>query len=430
MNTTHTPLKIVFFKSGPLVDVAGGMEIMLCKTANAMAAKGHDVTVLSDDVREGVPFHRLEPGVRFVNTNGTGKELCHEFQLPRVFEWIHTLSKLYRIVFPKRFFPKLKNYVRDQVCFNRLHAELADIGPDVAVCFSLNSLSAITQSRKGFNFPLVLSHRSGPQRLFFQTKPETRELLKYCAAVHVLLPGYAVHVEKRFPRIPPVVDIPNMVETVPEEKLAKVDGPRKRRTVISLTRLESTIKQPHVLIRAFAKIARSNPDWKLVIYGQTAKFDKNFPRNDYREYLEKLIDGFGVRDQVELNSHTDDPLGALADADIFVLPSKTEGFPVALTEAMSVGLPCVGLQTASGVKELIVDGETGLLAANDATGLERTLQRLMNDPHLRLRLGNRARAYVDRFSPEIVWEQWDRFLRQTCSQYRENHVSNDGTTQG
>ena len=161
----------------------------------------------------------------------------------------------------------------------------------------------------------------------------------------------------------------------------------------------------------------------MVIYGQPAKFDKKFPRNDYPEYLEKLISRFGIQDQVELKPYTSDPLSVLAEADIFALPSKTEGFPVALTEAMSTGLPCVGLKTASGVNELIIDGQTGLLAESTPEDLGQKLKRLMNNPNLRFQLGDQARRYVAQFTPESVWELWDCFIRQTLTMNLKRHSS-------
>ncbi len=81
-------------------------------------------------------------------------------------------------------------------------------------------------------------------------------------------------------------------------------------------------------------------------------------------------------------------------ADIFALPSFAEGIPVALMEAMAVGLPCIST-TACGMPELIRSGEEGLLVPpGDVAALAGALRSLMVDPELRSRLGAAGRARV------------------------------------
>src|SRR5439155_26579608 len=89
--------------------------------------------------------------------------------------------------------------------------------------------------------------------------------------------------------------------------------------------------------------------------------------------------------------HRDDVAERLADADIFVLPSRSEALPNAVIEAMAAGLPIVA-SAVGGILELIDDGRTGLLAATgDARALADQIGRLMNDPALAARLGAAAR---------------------------------------
>lgn len=80
-------------------------------------------------------------------------------------------------------------------------------------------------------------------------------------------------------------------------------------------------------------------------------------------------------------------------ADIFVLPSLVEGHPKSLLEAMSCGLPCLA-SNISGVNEIIVDGENGLLAEPTVEGIAEGLEKLAIDSELRRRLGKAARETV------------------------------------
>src|SRR5439155_17641773 len=96
-----------------------------------------------------------------------------------------------------------------------------------------------------------------------------------------------------------------------------------------------------------------------------------------------------------LLGHRDDVAERLAAADIFVLPSRSEAFPNALLEAMAAGLPVVA-SAVGGILEIVEHGRTGLLVPpGDASALADRLMRVMADPALGRRLGDRARAEVE-----------------------------------
>lgn len=115
-----------------------------------------------------------------------------------------------------------------------------------------------------------------------------------------------------------------------------------------------------------------------------------------RAALEAQIHRLGLANQVQLVG----ALGpeqipeCLADADLFVLPSRSEGRPNALLEAMAAGLPCVA-SDINGVRELLGADERGLcFPAGDACALASALSRLARQPELRRRLGGAARAFI------------------------------------
>jgi len=81
-------------------------------------------------------------------------------------------------------------------------------------------------------------------------------------------------------------------------------------------------------------------------------------------------------------------------ADVFVLPSLWEGMPVSVMEAMATGLPVVGTDVP-GIRELVVDGDTGFLApGRDPAALAERIERLARDASLRFRMGEAGRRRV------------------------------------
>jgi len=177
-------------------------------------------------------------------------------------------------------------------------------------------------------------------------------------------------------------------------------------------RLDKKQKQPHLLIRAFSHLAKEYPQWKVRIYG--GEFT---PR--YKEHLKSLVCKFRLENQVFLMGTTDKPLEEMRKSDIFAFPTAFEGFPLALTEAMSVGLPCVGLKTASAVNELIIDGYNGFLSDNNEFDFAQKLKCLMDDRQLRATLGQNGHEFVKQFEPNKIWDQWEALIVDTVQQHRQ-----------
>ena len=113
----------------------------------------------------------------------------------------------------------------------------------------------------------------------------------------------------------------------------------------------------------------------------------------------------------------DDLAGWYASADIFTFPSTTETFGNVVLEAYASGLPVIGVNRG-GVADLIEEGQTGLIArANDPAHFARQLRGLMENPELRLRLGEQARLSVSKNSWESVNGRLLESYRQAISEF-------------
>ena len=126
-----------------------------------------------------------------------------------------------------------------------------------------------------------------------------------------------------------------------------------------------------------------------------------------REALEKAVAELGLADRVRLPGWSEDVAGDLPGYDALVLPSRTEGWPLTVVEAMLAGLPVVATPVGS-VPEAVQDGRTGLLVPQeDPAALAAALRRLRDDRALAVRLGAAGRqAAADRMTAPRMAEQW------------------------
>jgi glycosyltransferase involved in cell wall biosynthesis len=132
-----------------------------------------------------------------------------------------------------------------------------------------------------------------------------------------------------------------------------------------------------------------------------------------RSRLQALARSRGV--PLVLAGYQEDPAPFMAAFDVAVLPSRAEGMPMVLLEAMALGVPCVATPAAGNV-EVIEDGRSGFLVRfDDAGDLADILGRLAADPALRARVGAAAATRIAaRFSIDVMFERYRAVLRRAA----------------
>ena len=119
-----------------------------------------------------------------------------------------------------------------------------------------------------------------------------------------------------------------------------------------------------------------------------------------RRKLERAIRAYGVEDSFLLLGYRDNPYPYVSRSDVYVCPSRREGFSTAVTEALILGVPVVSTD-CSGARELLgVDNEYGIVVENSGEGVYRGMKQMLADPALRAHYAAQAALRGSRFSPE------------------------------
>ena len=164
------------------------------------------------------------------------------------------------------------------------------------------------------------------------------------------------------------------------------------------------VKGQDVLVRAVARVLKEDPS--LPVYLAVAG------RGEQEPVLRSLARENGIIDRVHFLGFRDDVPDLLAAADVFALPSRSEGLPLALLEAMFAGRPVIA-SAVGGIPEVVRHNQEALLCEPDSPDdLASALSSLLREPDLRERLGTAGRDLAkQRYSPEAMVSAYETVYR-------------------
>ncbi len=132
--------------------------------------------------------------------------------------------------------------------------------------------------------------------------------------------------------------------------------------------------------------------------------------------LRALALELGVSGRVAFSGFQPDPYSRLREAAVFALPSRFEGFPNALVEAMALGVPCVATRCPTGPEEIITDGVDGLLVpVGDPGAMASAIDRLLGDASLRGRLGRAGRERVREYEAGRIVRRFESLIDEVTA---------------
>lgn len=325
---------------------AGGVERMVMNLVREFAAQCEAVDLLVIRAK-GPHFSNIPPNVNIIKLNAN-----------------HTLTAIPAIArYLKAHKPEALLVAKDRA------------GRAAVIARALAGVSTKIYVRLGTNLSTALEHRSRLSA-WWRKAPMTA-IYKKVDQVIAVSQGVAEDTIK-ITGIPEekVCVIRNPVVTQEFLKKAQEDAPhswlvdKECPVVMGVGRL-SVQKDFETLIKAFAEVNKIRP-LRLIILGDGGK----------RDELETMVRSLGLSDKVLMPGFQDNPMCWVKSADVFVLSSRWEGSPNALTEALALGVPSVSTRCPSGPNETLAEGQYGpLVAMGDYMDMAKQIINVIDQPH-------------------------------------------------
>jgi GalNAc-alpha-(1->4)-GalNAc-alpha-(1->3)-diNAcBac-PP-undecaprenol alpha-1,4-N-acetyl-D-galactosaminyltransferase len=340
---------------------AGGAERQLSDMANYWSARGVQVTFATWHGPEVEDFYVLDRTIERVHLGVNGSRV----RLLSLIGILAGIMRLRRLIRTSRAHAVLSFIDVSNVC-----TIMAAAGLGVRVVVAERTHPALRRSM-GLAWRLLrhLSYRHA-DLVVAQTRDAAGWLERNCRAR--------------------VSVIPNALRALPSLDC------RREPLIVAVGRL-TTEKGFDLLLHAFARLMRPFPEWRVCIVGEGME----------RKALVQLAGRLGLTQRVEFLGEVRGIDSWLARASLFVHPSRREGFPNAVLEAMGMGLAVICADCRAGPAELIADRINGrLVPVDDVDALAGAMAELMASSDSREALGREARQVRQRFGQERIMEDW------------------------
>ncbi len=173
-----------------------------------------------------------------------------------------------------------------------------------------------------------------------------------------------------------------------------------RKRIISVGSL-SAVKGHDALIKAWANIEKDFPDYSLHIYGA--------PKDNYNN-VKDLIDKLDLSDRAFIHNPTPNIKEKYMESALCVLPSRVEGFGMALIEAMSCGNPCISTN-CEGPVDIVNDNHNGfIINVDDVNDMSKKIKLLLTQKDRLSGMSNNALDTASRYELSLIMQQWNKLI--------------------
>lgn len=363
----------------------GGAERVMATLANEFVAKGHQVRLVT--LKKAISAYELDERIEFIGGNS---DITSSNPIFRRIEVVCAAIK--SIIFYRR---QLKEYKPDMILSFLTNTNLLAI---------MNNCISIKK------YPVIISERCDP-------RTRSKFLVKLCNKIYPLADTIVCQskvienyfLEQNFKAITAVIANP-----VNEECINKEEITQRQKKIVAVGRLNNQ-KNYDLLIESFSDIEKDYPEHKLEIYGQGPEENR----------LQNKIDSLGLKNKILLMGTKQNVMTHVADAEIYVMSSDFEGFPNALVEAMSSGIPVISTNFPTGVaKELIEDGKNGyVVPLRNREALSEAMRKILGDETAQKEMSINNKELRKELNVKNITNKWEELFDDVLEK-EKTYVSN------
>lgn len=360
-------MNLLFFSS---TLSGGGAERVLVNITNELAKRGHNVTIALNSNQSN---YEIDPRISILPA-------------PQK-QWYQGRNPIRRV---------MRNLAMSRI--HRIHTKsvIHSVRPDVIITFLFCNMWPIICYHG--SIPIIHSeHNAYDRKISIFYKYQRFILNRFFDKVFVLTSFDQGYAKAKGITNTVVMPNPNTYPSISIEDYNMLFPSRKN--ILMVGRVDFwKVKGMDIAIDVFARIADRIPGVDLDIVGNGNDSSIN--------YLKNFAIQKGVGDRIHFLGYSNDVKTIMQQHQVYMLSSRTEGFPMVVTEAMSQGLPCVSFERWA--SSIILHGMDGILVNNgDTKNMGESIINLIEDDEKRNRMGLTGLMNVSRFSAETIAKRWE-----------------------
>lgn len=347
---------------------SGGAARVTCTMLNGMIDKGYNITLATNLTNRSIGYS-LDKRIEVINfyggeTNNKLQSLCRHLRL------IYSANKC-----------------------------IKQVKPDVVIAVTHNPYLYVRVATWFSKLPIIaVDHTSFSRKISWWEDWVRGYFYKYANVLSILTKKDERLLGKKFPN---KVVIYNPLSFPPLE----TQTTRKKNILVAGRLSFWKVKGIDRIIDIWADLANKYPDWTLEIAGEG--------NSQSTIFLKNLVCQKGLEERVRFLGQVNDMKTKLSETSIFALPSRVEGFPMVLMEAMSQGCACIAFTLGGACDEMMTNNKSGYIVEDDnLESFSNSLCKLLDNPSIREQLGCNAINDSKRFSVETFIQSWINILNK------------------
>lgn len=357
----------------------GGADRVLTEKANWLAEHGYEVSIITDSQMGRPPVFPLSPKVNLINLDiDFSKEYGHNL-LMRTYLYYQLMSEY------KRKMKAVLDAEKPDIVITTMGRDLdflTDLYKDGAIIGEAHTTKHFLR-----NFHLLEQRGFPYKQIAWYWRRKMDKSVRKLKGVVLLTKEDA----ESWQEITRTYVIPNALPFEPDEASSL-----QNKQAIAVGRYNNA-KGYKYLVEAWHIVHLKHPDWTIHIYGS----------GELKEQVMSLIESNHLQDTMLMHEPTDHIREKYLESSICVVSSRYEGFSMVILESMVCGVPVVSFDCPHGPRNIIRNGEDGILVEYlNTQAMADNICHLIEHPELRKEMGIKAQENIQRFSKDRVMKMW------------------------